>query len=420
MLKHAVLFSPREFRRFALRGVRSEGKAEHPMFEHMVNLLNSLGLNALRTPRGTYRFVVSAFSVTLIEVGWNFGCIGFEVWGNCLASPDKIKMRAKQIKKYYDENHKVIVVVSAMGRQTNELVKLAYQVSETPHRRELDMLLTTGERISMALVSMALNDLGCPAISFTGSQAGIFTEKNHNNAKIKELKPIRVEEELQNNKVVIVAGFQGVNPLTKEVTTLGRGGSDTTAMAFAKHFQGGCYIFKDVPGVCTADPQVYQNAKPIRAMSHDQLIELCRSGSQILHLRAAEMAKDINLNYRIVAADDPTVFTELSNSTNSNFRAIALVKNVTSLRPGFDFIKWVEQEKLSAPQVFTNDQEICFWGDLETITPIHQRLTKQSISFSSGLSFLSLLEDGKEPRRIVCSTQDCDANCENYEEFLKT
>ncbi|MCB0356172.1 MAG: aspartate kinase, partial [Bdellovibrionales bacterium] len=184
--------------------------------------------------------------------------------GSCLANPEKIRLRAQQIKSFYDQGLKVITVVSAMGNQTNELVNLAYKVSPTPHRRELDMLLTTGERISMALLSMALNDLHCPAISFTGSQAGVLTEEHHNHANIKEIKPIRVEQELSNDKVVIIAGFQGVNPITKEVTTLGRGGSDTTAMAFAKHFKGRCYIFKDVPGVCSADPNKYHHAQTFK------------------------------------------------------------------------------------------------------------------------------------------------------------
>lgn len=326
--------------------------------------------------------------------------------GSCLATPEKIKKRAELIKSYRDQGQSVIVVVSAMGHQTNELVKLAYQVSPTPHRRELDMLLTTGERISMALVSMVLNDLGCPAISFTGSQAGIFTEEEHNNAKIKELKPIRVEEELKKGKVVIVAGFQGVNPQSKEITTLGRGGSDTTALAFAKYFHGNCYIFKDVLGVCNADPLIFNRAKTFSHLSHEQLIELCRSGSQILHLRAAELAKEWQVSFQVVSADQPSIYTKISQLPNTHFKAITQANNVTLINAAIDFESWIKVQGLSAPQVFNYENKIYFWGDLEIIKPIHMRLQEQGIGFLKGLSFISLLNDPSTHHRIFCTEEE--------------
>ena len=156
--------------------------------------------------------------------------------GATLADPIKIKAVATRIAEQAKENS-LVIVVSAMGKTTNSLIDLANQISDNPTRREMDMLLTVGERISMSLVSMALNDLGCPAISFTGSQAGIFTDDSHVNAFIRDVKPTRVQEALKENKVVILAGFQGVSPMTKEITTLGRGGSDTSAVAMAASFQ---------------------------------------------------------------------------------------------------------------------------------------------------------------------------------------
>ena len=152
-----------------------------------------------------------------------------------------------------------------MGESTDRLLRLAREVSPTPPRRELDMLITAGERVSMSLLSMALHDLNCPAISFTGSQAGVLTSSAHSNATILDIKPIRIEAALEKNQVVVLAGFQGVNPKTKEVTTLGRGGSDTTAVAVASHFQAtACEILKDVPGVFSADPKRIPEARPLK------------------------------------------------------------------------------------------------------------------------------------------------------------
>lgn len=211
--------------------------------------------------------------------------------GATLADPEKIKSVAARVASQSKENS-LIVVVSAMGKTTNSLIDLANQVSAHPQRREMDMLLTVGERISMSLMSMALNDLGCPAISFTGSQAGIFTDDSHVNAFIKDVKPMRVEESLKTDKVVILAGFQGVSPVTKEITTLGRGGSDTSAVAMAAAFNAErCEILKDVPAVFTADPNVVKAARPIQELSYDQLMDMTFWGAKVLHYRSVELAK---------------------------------------------------------------------------------------------------------------------------------
>ena len=211
--------------------------------------------------------------------------------GATLADPAKIKAVASRIASQSQDNA-LLVVVSAMGKTTNSLIDLANQVSGNPHRREMDMLLTVGERISMSLVSMALNDLGCSAISFTGSQAGIFTDDSHVNAFIKDVKPFRVEEALKNQKVVILAGFQGVSPITKEITTLGRGGSDTSAVAMAACLGAErCEILKDVPAVFTADPNIAKSARPLKELNYDQLMEMTFWGAKVLHYRSVELAK---------------------------------------------------------------------------------------------------------------------------------
>jgi aspartate kinase len=211
--------------------------------------------------------------------------------GATLADPEKIKSVSARIAEQAKINS-IIVVVSAMGKTTNSLIELAGQVSSHPEQRELDMLLTVGERISMSLVSMALNDLGCPAISFTGSQAGIFTDDSHVNAFINDVKGFRVDENLKKDKVVILAGFQGVSPLTKEITTLGRGGSDTSAVAMAAAFNAErCEILKDVPAIFSADPNIVPTAKPIHQLNYDQLMDMTFWGAKVLHYRSVELAK---------------------------------------------------------------------------------------------------------------------------------
>ncbi len=211
--------------------------------------------------------------------------------GATLADSEKIKQVAARIYEQSQE-YLVIAVVSAMGKTTNQLIDLASQVSENPQRRELDMLLSTGERVSMSLVSMALNDLGAEAISFTGSQAGILTNDSHVNAHIIDVKSPRVHEALSQNKIVILAGFQGVSPTTKDITTLGRGGSDTSAVAMAAAFKAErCEILKDVAGVYTADPKLVSHAKPLRKLNYDQLMDMTFWGAKVLHYRSVELAK---------------------------------------------------------------------------------------------------------------------------------
>ncbi len=211
--------------------------------------------------------------------------------GSSVADVEKIRQVAERVAATRRSGQSVCVVVSAMGKTTDELLALAKKVSAAPHRRELDMLLTAGERISMALLSMALNDLGVEAISFTGSQSGIITNESHASARIVEVRPTRVQEELGKGKVVIVAGFQGVSP-RKEVTTLGRGGSDTTAVALAAALSADCEIYSDVDGVYTADPRVVERPRRLDRISYEEMQELAQAGAKVLNAQAVEFARE--------------------------------------------------------------------------------------------------------------------------------
>jgi len=216
--------------------------------------------------------------------------------GATLADPEKIKSAARRISELKKKNIQIVAVVSAMGQTTNQLIDLAQNVSRSPNLRELDMLLSVGERISMSLVSIALNDLGHEAISFTGSQAGILTDESHLGAMIKDVKAHRVQEALEKNKIVILAGFQGVSPVTKEITTLGRGGSDTSAVAMAAFLNADrCEILKDVSSIFTADPKLVPQAQKITQLNYDHLLEMTYWGAKVLHYRSVELAKIKNV-----------------------------------------------------------------------------------------------------------------------------
>lgn len=213
-----------------------------------------------------------------------------------MASPERINAVADHIAKTVADGNQVVAVVSAMGKSTDELITLANAVSDSPAPREMDMLLTAGERITMALVSMALVARGLGATSFTGSQAGIMTDSSHTKAKILEIRADRVLEALAQQKVVVVAGFQGVSPDTKDVTTLGRGGSDTTAVALAAALGADvCEIYTDVTGVFTTDPRIARKAKKINRISFDEMLEMAATGGRVLALRAVEFARNFQV-----------------------------------------------------------------------------------------------------------------------------
>jgi aspartate kinase len=212
--------------------------------------------------------------------------------GSSVADVSKMRKVAERVMRTRAEGHDVVVVVSAMGDTTDELLSLAKQVSPNPDRRELDMLLTAGERIAMALLSMAIRELGGDAISFTGSQSGIITNDRHVDARIVEVRPFRVQDELARGKIVVIAGYQGVS-YRREVTTLGRGGSDTTAVAMAAALGAEyCEICSDVDGVYSADPRVVPAASRIGTLSYEETQELAEAGAKVLNAQAVEFAKE--------------------------------------------------------------------------------------------------------------------------------
>jgi aspartate kinase len=212
--------------------------------------------------------------------------------GSSVADVTRLKAVADRVMRTRREGHDLVVVVSAMGDTTDNLLALAKQVSPNPDRRELDMLLTAGERISMALLSMAIRELGGDAISFTGSQSGIITNDRHVDARIIEVRPFRVQDELARGRIVVIAGYQGVS-YKREVTTLGRGGSDTTAVAMAAALGAEyCEICSDVDGVYTADPRVVPAAQRIATLSYEETQELAESGAKVLNAQAVEFAKE--------------------------------------------------------------------------------------------------------------------------------
>jgi aspartate kinase len=221
--------------------------------------------------------------------------------GSSVADVDRLRRVAAKVAARRRAGDAVCVVVSAMGDTTDDLLRLAKQVTRDPPRRELDMLLTAGERISMALLSMALQDQGVEAISFTGSQAGILTTDAHATARILEVKPVRVREELERGKVVIVAGFQGVSA-RREITTLGRGGSDTTAVALAAALGADCEIYSDVAGVFTADPRVVPTARRQDELSYQEMQALARAGAKVLNVQAVEFARATGIAIRARSA----------------------------------------------------------------------------------------------------------------------
>lgn len=239
--------------------------------------------------------------------------------GATLATPEKIKQVAQRIARKQKAGYKIVAVVSAMGQTTNDLIRLAQQVSNRPTLREMDMLLSVGERVSMSLLSMALNDLGCTAISLTGSQAGILTDDLHANANITDVKAFRVEQALSENKIVILAGFQGVSALTKEVTTLGRGGSDISAVAMAEYLKAErCEILKDVDGVYTADPKLVTEAQRIHQLSTAHFLEMTSWGAKVLNSRSVQLALEKNVPLYIASAENENLEGTLITNTISN------------------------------------------------------------------------------------------------------
>lgn len=251
--------------------------------------------------------------------------------GTSVANPERIKKVAKRVVKYKRQGYDLVVVVSALGDTTDELIDLAYKVTNDPSEREMDMLISTGEQVSCALLAMAIQRLKIPAISFTGAQVGIITDTSHTKARILEISTERISEELKRGKVVVVAGFQGMS-ISKEITTLGRGGSDLTAVALAKALGAKiCEIYTDVDGVYTADPRIVNNARKLGRLSYDEMLEMASLGAKVLQARSVEYSKRYGVNMHVRSsfsnADGTIISKEVKAMEKIDVSGITLERN---------------------------------------------------------------------------------------------
>jgi len=255
--------------------------------------------------------------------------------GSSVADANKLRNVARIITETYRQGNKVVAVLSAQGDTTDDLIEKAAEINPNASKREMDMLLSTGEQISCSLCAMAIEAMGCPVVSLTGWQAGFRTDSGYGNARIKRVKPDRLLEELDKNRIVIVTGFQGINK-HDNITTLGRGGSDTSAVAIAAVLHADlCQIYTDVDGVYTADPRMVPNAVKLNEITYDEMLELATLGAQVLHNRSVEMAKRYNVNLEVLSSFSGNTGTKVkevvSTMERSHVRGIAKDKNIARL-----------------------------------------------------------------------------------------
>lgn len=255
--------------------------------------------------------------------------------GSSVGDAERMKRVARRIVDKKQEGNQVVVVVSAMGDTTDDLIDLSKQLTDRPSAREMDMLLTTGEQVSVALLSMAVQQLGASAVSYTGWQVGMITDDNHGKARIRDIKPKRILESLEQDQIVIVAGFQGMTE-DGQITTLGRGGSDTTAVALAAAIKADlCEIYTDVDGVYSTDPRIVKHARKLEAISYDEMLELANLGAAVLHPRAVEYAKQYNVNLVVRSSfnhnEGTLVKEEAAMEQGIVVRGIAYDKNVARI-----------------------------------------------------------------------------------------
>ena len=255
--------------------------------------------------------------------------------GTSVSTPEKIKSVARRVKKVRDEGYEVVVVVSAMGHTTDELIELMHKVTDNADPREYDMLVSTGEQVSAALLAMALQSVGCPAVSLTGGQAGVVTEDIYKKARIKEVKLDRIKKELKEDKVAVITGFQGIDS-KGDIITIGRGGSDTSAVAIAAALKAQvCDIYTDVDGVYTADPRIVPNARKLKNVSYEEMLELASLGAQVLHPRSVECASiyGITIHLRSSQKDDEGTYIKEATKMEKTeaVRGIALDENIAKV-----------------------------------------------------------------------------------------
>ena len=263
------------------------------------------------------------------------GLIVQKFGGTSVGSVERILNVAQRVKAETEQGNQVVVVVSAMGKSTDQLVNLAKEISGQPNKRDMDMLLSTGEQVTIALLSMALNEQGLPAVSFTGWQAGIVTEPVHGNARITTINTESVQHQLNTGNVVIFAGFQGITE-DGEITTLGRGGSDTTAVALAAALKADkCDIYTDVTGVFTTDPRYVKSARKLKSVSYDEMLELANLGAGVLHPRAVEFAKNYQVRLEVRSSlervEGTVIEEEASMEQNLVVRGVAFEDEITKV-----------------------------------------------------------------------------------------
>ncbi len=327
----------------------------------------------------------------------DMGIIVQKFGGTSVGSVERIQHVAKRVILEKDAGNDVVVVVSAMGKTTDQLVSLAEQMTSKPSKREMDMLLTTGEQVTVSLLAMALNEQGYEAISYTGWQAGMMTESVHGNARITHIRTEKMEEQLQLGKIVIVAGFQGITE-DDEITTLGRGGSDTTAVALAAALKAEkCDIYTDVTGVFTTDPRYIAEARKLEAISYDEMLELANLGAGVLHPRAVEFAKNYQVPLEVRSSLElergTIVGEEISMEQNLVVRGIAFEDQVTRVS-----VLGLPNEINTLSTIFST---LANYGiNVDIIIQSSTNEKKTSISFSVKTAdlgdVLKVLEDYKE------------------------
>ncbi len=262
------------------------------------------------------------------------GLIVQKFGGSSVANAERVFRVANRIKSYYDEGNSLVVVVSAQGDTTDDFLEKAAEINANPSKREMDVLLSSGEQISMALLAMALEKLGCPVISLTGWQAGVRTDAKYGSARIESIRTERIQRELDQKKIVIVAGFQGIDKY-EDITTLGRGGSDTSAVALAAALHADlCQIYTDVKGVYTADPRIVPDAAQLEDISYDEMLELASLGANVLHNRSVEVAKKFNVNMEVLSSFEVapgTVVKEVNKVEKMIIRGVARDNDVARI-----------------------------------------------------------------------------------------
>jgi aspartate kinase len=348
----------------------------------------------------------------------HMACIVQKYGGSSVADIEKLKKIAQIIAAVKKQNVDVAVVVSAMGKTTDKLVEMAREFSSTPSRREMDMLLSTGERITMALLCIALHELGIEAVSLTGSQSGIITDDRHNNARVIEVRPFRVQDELDKGKVVVISGFQGVS-YKREITTLGRGGSDTTAVALAAALDAErCEIYSDVDGVYTADPSAVAEAKHLPELSYPVMQEMSTAGAKVLNAHAVQFAKEKQIAIYTRSTFKPgkeTIVRKLTPDALTGVQVVVSEKDLTQVRihgehalRNFEWtLGYLEDEnvaikELHVAEITTNVAHsktsfIVSQKNVYNWEQIKEKLSEKmgdTIAFDTHLSALSLIGEG--------------------------